>query len=70
MKIAQQEKAIQYRDFLFLKQPNATWLVRPIKSPMKLLPFRTAICSLSKVKGILDKKLCQEKEFLHSILTD
>ena len=67
MNLAQQKKAvaIQYREFLLLEQPNKTWLIRPIKSPMIILPFRTSICSLSQAKGILDKKLYKEEVFLH-----
>ncbi|WP_320666659.1 hypothetical protein [Prochlorococcus sp. MIT 1307] len=49
----------RYRGFLLLKQPNKTWLVRPERSPMLLLPFRTHNCSLAEVKEILEKKLSQ-----------
>jgi len=49
--------AIHYKGFLFLKQPNKSWLVRPKKSPMILLPFRTHICSITEAKKILDLKL-------------
>ncbi len=48
---------VQYRGFLLLEQPHRTWLIRPIKSPMSILPFRTSTCSLSQAKDILDKKL-------------
>ena len=40
---------IRYQGFLILKQPNHTWLVRPERSPMRLLPFRTASCSLKVI---------------------
>ncbi len=53
---------IRYRGFLLLKQPNQSWLVRPERSPMSLLPFRTRIRSLAQVKDLLDKKLAQENE--------
>ncbi len=50
---------IRYRGFLLLEQPNQTWLVRPERSPMVLLPFRTKKCSLIQVKAILDEKLAK-----------
>jgi len=53
---------IRYRGFLLLQQPNQTWLVRPERSPMLLLPFRTSSCSLSEVKKILENKLSQEMD--------
>ncbi len=55
-----QNVVIRYRGFLLLQQPNKTWLVRPERSPMLLLPFRTTTCSLSEVKKILAKKLSQK----------
>ena len=51
---------VRYRGFLLLQQPNQTWLVRPERSPMVLLPFRTTSCSLAEVKKILEKKLSKE----------
>ncbi len=51
--------AIRYRGFLLLKQPNQSWLVRPERSPMILLPFRTKPCSLEEVKVILDTRLSE-----------
>jgi len=55
--------AIRYRGFILLKQPNQTWLVRPERSPMFLLPFRTGACSISEVKQLLDKRLSEQEEF-------
>ena len=55
-----QNIVVRYRGFLLLKQPNQTWLVRPERSPMLLLPFRTHNCSLAEVKEILTKKLAHE----------
>ena len=49
--------AIRYRGFLLLKQPNESWLVRPERSPMTILPFRTSIGSISEVKNLVDEKL-------------
>ncbi len=54
------ETAIRYRGFLLLRQPNQSWLVRPERSPMLLLPFRTPTCSITEVKKILDKRLIEE----------
>ncbi len=54
------EAAIRYRGFLLLPQSNRTWLVRPERSPMLLLPFRTRACSLSEVKAMLDIRLEHE----------
>ncbi len=51
---------VRYRGFLLLKQHNQTWLVRPERSPMILLPFRTHKCSLATVKEILETKLSQD----------
>ena len=53
--------AIHYRGFLLLAQPNNSWLIRPERSPMKLLPFRTHICSLEEAKNLLDIKLLANK---------
>ena len=54
---ANQKNMIRYRGFIFLKQPNKGWLVRPERSPMVVLPFRTTISSITKVKEILDIRL-------------
>ena len=57
-----QEKTIlHYRGFLLIEQHNKSWLVRPERSPMLLLPFRTKVCSLQEVKQILDMKLSNQK---------
>ena len=52
-------EAVRYRGFLLLRQPNKSWLIRPERSPMQLLPFRTSVCSLTEAKKILDLKLSQ-----------
>ena len=54
-------EAVRYRGFLLLGQPNKSWLIRPERSPMQLLPFRTSACSLTEAKRILDMKLSQQR---------
>ena len=54
------QAVVRYRGYLLLPQTNQSWLVRPERSPMKLLPFRTPTCSLSDVKALLDWRLSQE----------
>ncbi|WP_036892103.1 hypothetical protein [Prochlorococcus marinus] len=56
--------AIRYRGFLLIEQQNKSWLIRPERSPLVLLPFRTEICSLIEAKLILDAKLDEKKEKL------
>ena len=53
--------AIRYKGFLLLQQPNQSWLVRPERSPMVLLPFRTPICSLQEVKNLLAIRLSEQQ---------
>ena len=53
--------AVRYRGFVLLQQRNNSWLVRPERSPMRLLPFRTPTCSLADVKALLDWRLEQDK---------
>ena len=56
--------AIRYRGFVLLQQQNNSWLVRPERSPMRLLPFRTPTCSLADVKALLDWRLEQDKSLI------
>ncbi|KGG13350.1 MULTISPECIES: hypothetical protein [Prochlorococcus] len=58
--------AIRYRGFLLLEEHNRSWLVRPERSPMFLLPFRTPACSLVEVKQILDQKLSNKEQEMHA----
>ena len=55
------EAVVRYRGYLLLPQTNQSWLVRPERSPMQLLPFRTPTCSLADVKELLDWRLAQER---------
>ena len=54
------QAVVRYRGFLLLPETNQSWLVRPERSPMQLLPFRTPACSLAEVKGLVDWRLSQE----------
>ena len=56
--------AVRYRGFVLLQQRNNSWLVRPERSPMRLLPFRTPTCSLSDVKALLDWRLEQDTSLI------
>ena len=51
--------AVRYRGFVLLPQPDLTWLVRPERSPMGVLPFRTPANSLDDVKALVDWRLNQ-----------
>ena len=55
-----QQAVVRYRGFLLLPQTNQSWLVRPERSPMLLLPFRTPSCSLADVKALLDWRLSEQ----------
>ena len=50
---------VRYRGFVLLPQPDLTWLVRPERSPMGVLPFRTPPNSLDDVKALIDWRLNQ-----------
>jgi hypothetical protein len=44
---------------VLLPQPDLGWLVRPERSPMTVLPFRTPPISLCDVKALVDWRLDQ-----------
>ena len=51
---------INYKGFLLIEQQKRNWLIRPEKSPLRLLPFRTDICSLVEAKRLLDDRLSEK----------
>tara|TARA_B100001250_G_C19564198_1_gene684730 strand:- start:287 stop:493 length:207 start_codon:yes stop_codon:yes gene_type:complete len=57
------KQIIHYRGFILIQEHNKSWLVRPERSPMFLLPFRTPKCSVLEVKKILDLKLSLSDEY-------
>ena len=48
---------VRYRGFVLIPQRDLTWLVRPERSPMQILPFRTPASSLTDVKALIDWRL-------------
>ena len=50
---------VRYRGFVLIPQNDLTWLVRPERSPMTLLPFRTPASSVDDVKALMDWRLNQ-----------
>jgi len=57
-------RTIRYRGFVLIEQINGSWNVRPERSPMTVLPFRTPTCSLEDVKALVDWKMSQEQQQL------
>ena len=57
---------IRYKGFLFIEQQNQSWLIRPEQSPLRLLPFRTNVCSFEEAKQTLDKKLIETEDTLEA----
>jgi hypothetical protein len=50
---------VRYRGFVLIPQADLTWLVRPERSPMTLLPFRAPASSVDDVKALIDWRLNQ-----------
>ena len=48
---------VRYRGFVLIPQVDFTWLVRPERSPMHLLPFRAPASSLADVKALVGRRL-------------
>ena len=51
---------VRYRGFVLIPQGDLSWLVRPERSPMAVLPFRTPTSSLADVKALVDWRLDRE----------
>ncbi len=51
----------RYRGFVLIPQENLTWLIRPERSPMTILPFRAPASSLMDVKSLIDWRLDQRE---------
>jgi len=50
---------VRYRGFVLIPQADLTWLVRPERSPMDMLPFRAPASSVQDVKALVDWRLNQ-----------
>lgn len=48
---------VRYRGFVLIPQADLSWLVRPERSPMDILPFRTPTSSLADVTALVDWRL-------------
>jgi hypothetical protein len=48
---------VRYRGFVLIPQEDLTWLIRPERSPMAVLPFRAPASSLTDVKALVDWRL-------------
>ena len=57
-------RAIRYRGFLLLQDSNQRWLVRPERSPMAVLPFRTGPSSLAEIKTLVDQRLGDQSQVI------
>ena len=51
---------VRYRGFVLIPQEDLSWMVRPERSPMKLLPFRAPASSVEDVKALIDWRLGQQ----------
>ena len=50
---------VRYRGFVLIPQQDLTWVVRPERSPLTMLPFRAPASSVADVKALIDWKLNQ-----------
>jgi len=50
---------VRYRGFVLIPQGDLTWLIRPERCPMRVLPFRAPASSISDVKALIDWRLNQ-----------
>ena len=51
------QPVVRYRGFVLIPQRDLSWLVRPERSPMAMLPFRAPGSSVADVKALLDWRL-------------
>jgi hypothetical protein len=56
---APQRWVVRYRGFVLIPQDDLSWLVRPERSPMRVLPFRTQAGSVDDVKDLVDWRLSE-----------
>jgi len=61
-----QTLTIRYQGFVLLEQIDHSWIVRPERSPITVMPFRTPTCSLEDVKALVDWKLSQEQSLIQT----
>jgi len=54
------QRVFRYKGFVLIPQAKHTWLIRPERSPMVLLPFRTNSCSLEEAKSMVDDRLAKQ----------
>jgi len=52
--------SVRYRGFVLIPQADLTWLIRPERSPMRILPFRAPASSVTDVKALVDWRLSQQ----------
>ena len=50
---------VRYRGFVLIPQADLSWLIRPERSPMTILPFRAPASSLTDVKALVDWRLAR-----------
>lgn len=53
--------SVRYRGFVLIPQADLSWLIRPERSPMRILPFRAPASSLTDVKALVDWRLAQHE---------
>lgn len=51
------QPVVRYRGFVLIPQPDFSWIVRPERSPMEMLPFRAPASSVADVKALVDWRL-------------
>ena len=54
-----QKAPLRYRGFVLIPQTDLTWVVRPERSPLELMPFRAPASSIEDVKALIDWRLNQ-----------